>query len=169
MHRFTFPSKLAVFAVAAALTLGASPVALSPVTAHAGPLSPKPGPTYGPDLAVTLTPGAPTQRLHLIAATVRMMNQGSSRANGARVNVTFPEGFTDIQISKKSGYCSIIGNTATCAATSLDPGDYLEIVVTANTPATQGTFALTAVADPDNLVVEGKENNNAAAAKLVVY
>lgn len=156
------------FAVAA-LALGVSATVLAPVTAQAAPLSPRPGPTYGPDLVVSVSPGAPRQRLQTIAAVVRLTNQGSSRANGSRVNVTFPEGFTDIKITRAGGqYCSVYGNTATCTATSLEPGDYMEIYVGANAPATQGVFILTAVADPDNLVQEGRESNNTATAKLVV-
>lgn len=169
MRRFPFPRQIAVFAVAAALTLGASPLALAPVTAHAGPLNPKPGPSLTPDLVATVRTGDAKQRLQEIQFTVTMKNQGSLTAKGASVVVEIPDGFTDIKISDSMrSWCTLDGNTVRCGGQGLDGGQSTELYFRAKTPGARGAYTVTAIVDPDNLVRELKENNNVATGTLLV-
>lgn len=149
--------------------LGLSTTLLAPAAAEAGPLNPKPGPSYAPDLAVRLHLATPPTPLARTWVTTYVRNQGSTDAAGVRVNTTLPDGFTDIKFDNPPGECGVSGNTVTCAIRQLPAGTEAPINIGANAPPLTGAYTVTVVVDPENLVKEGKETNNAASATINVY
>jgi CARDB len=154
----------------AALAVGLTATVLAPSSALAAPITVDRGPSYSPDLVATFTAGEPQVPGARIGFYAIVKNEGFTAASPVRMNVTLPSGFTNIQVTD-SGYstCSISGQTVSCGVSNLPAGEPMGAAIVATAPANRDSYSVTVVADPGQLVKEGRETNNTVRGTLVVY
>lgn len=156
--------------VVSALALGLTATALAPAPASAGPINPMPGPSYLADLVPTFKAGPAKTPRSRVFFTAYIKNRGSSDANGVRVIIDLPPGFTNVTGSYGSGtVCPGNDRQVSCPLHVLPGGAEVLINIAANAPAATGQYNVRITVDPDNSVKESNETNNITNGTIVVY
>lgn len=132
------------------------------------------GPFYDLRIAKTGTPT--TTPGGLITYSLQVWNAGSTLSPDVVVRDFLPPGVTVLSArdSAPDTYgafaCLALADLVECLGTGLPPGIAYSrfITITARAPEEEGTFTNQAVIDPDDLILEGDELNNTAAAVTVV-
>jgi|GEM_PF-5235104 len=131
------------------------------------------------DIAVTATGNGPVISGEEVMFTVVASNPGDSTATGVTLTENLPAGY-DWTLDPDVTGCTITGTILNCTFAKLDPGEIIELHVTAMTGAETGPSEVTATnvtqcADLASVVTVAAENespgqtaNNVATASIIV-
>ncbi len=132
------------------------------------------------DLTVTKTPTKPSTnendgiaRNAMVVYKIEVKNVGSDPVIGVTVRDVLPAGAryieaTGLATDPHQFICSHTDTTIDCTTGQLGSGESGTINVTMFAPDTPGEYTNVAIADPNNTVPEGDEENNRSSVKLVV-
>ncbi|PUA79781.1 DUF11 domain-containing protein [Nocardioides currus] len=101
-----------------------------------------------------------------VTYTLVATNNGASRAATVALTDTLPSSLAVRTATTNRGTCTITGNQVSCTAAGLDPGQTMQVVVTAGVPSNATTAALTNNARVGSATPDPNAANNAASATV---